>query len=105
MIKYIDYVPRKSLLMTTFMVLAVLFALVAGTLKIVEFHSQHIVTVILYILCQFVFNLGRLAFLPIPANLLLIYFITGPNSLTFIVSLSYAMHFIASIDSYTLDAR
>lgn len=66
LIKYIDYVPRKSLLMTTFMALAILFALVAGTLKVVEFHSQHVVTVVLYILCQFVFNLGRLHSIPNP---------------------------------------
>lgn len=59
LIKYIDYVPRKALLMSTFMILAVLFALVAGTLKVVGFKgNKHVVTVVLYILLQFVFNLG-----------------------------------------------
>jgi PHS family inorganic phosphate transporter-like MFS transporter len=66
LIKFIDYVPRKALLIVCFLLLAALFFVVGGTLFAVEYTNQHALTIVLYALCQLFFNLG-------------------PNALTFIV--------------------
>lgn len=68
LIKFIDYVQRKALLTWTFLILAVLFAVVGGSLFVVEYTNMHALTITLYVLCQLAFNLG-------------------PNALTFIVSI------------------
>lgn len=67
LIKLIDYVQRKTLLMWSFTILAVLFAVIGGSLFAVEYTDMHAVTITLYVLSQVVFNIG-------------------PNALTFIVS-------------------
>ncbi|KAF2088728.1 MFS general substrate transporter, partial [Saccharata proteae CBS 121410] len=62
----IDYVRRKTLLSSSFFVLAIIFAIIGGTFKKVIETKSHGVTLALYILAQFVFNFG-------------------PNTLTFII--------------------
>jgi MFS transporter, PHS family, inorganic phosphate transporter len=69
LIKFIDYFPRKALLTWSFILLAGLFAVVGGSLFVVEYTTLHALTIAFYVLCQLAFNLG-------------------PNALTFIVSLS-----------------
>jgi PHS family inorganic phosphate transporter-like MFS transporter len=79
LIKLIDYVQRKALLMWSFIILAVLFAVIGGSLFAVEYTDMHAVTITLYVLSQLVFNIG-------------------PNALTFIVS---AFYFLLSIQRLT----
>ncbi|KAH8701555.1 major facilitator superfamily domain-containing protein, partial [Talaromyces proteolyticus] len=67
LIKLIDYVPRKALMMWTFISLAILFAVIGGSLFSVEYSNMHAVTITLYVLSQLAFNLG-------------------PNALTFLIS-------------------
>ncbi|KAJ5908475.1 major facilitator superfamily domain-containing protein [Penicillium taxi] len=54
----IDYVWRKTWLVTSFLILSVLFAILGGVLVATEFHGGHWANVILYAICQFFFNLG-----------------------------------------------
>jgi MFS transporter, PHS family, inorganic phosphate transporter len=77
LIKLIDYVPRKALLIVSFLLLAALFFVVGGTLFAVEYTNQHALTIVLYALCQLFFNLG-------------------PNALTFIVRIFLTCHHIFS---------
>lgn len=58
LIQFINYYPRKAILIVCFMVLSVLFFLIGGTLFAVEYKQQHALTIVLYALCQFFFNLG-----------------------------------------------
>ncbi|CRG87871.1 putative metabolite transporter C2H8,02 [Talaromyces islandicus] len=67
LIKLIDYVQRKALLLWSFVILGVLFAVIGGSLFAVEYTDMHAVTITLYVLSQLVFNIG-------------------PNALTFIIS-------------------
>ncbi|KAH0556496.1 hypothetical protein GP486_005607 [Trichoglossum hirsutum] len=66
LIYLIDKIRRKAWLVISFLILAIAFAITAATLRAVEFHGPHWLTVALYMVCQFFFNLG-------------------PNSLTFII--------------------
>ncbi|KAG0648410.1 Inorganic phosphate transporter [Hyphodiscus hymeniophilus] len=65
-IKMINYVPRKAWLYWSFIGLAVLFAVVGGTYFKAANSNLHALTIVLYVLCQLLFNLG-------------------PNTLTFII--------------------
>jgi MFS transporter, PHS family, inorganic phosphate transporter len=66
LVKIIPYVRRKSMLTWSFLVLAVLLAATGGSFLGTFQKESYILTVVLYALCQFAFNLG-------------------PNSLTFII--------------------
>ena len=66
LIKVINYIPRKSWLAWSFVVMAVLFAVIGGSFFRVANTDLHALTITLYVLCQLVFNLG-------------------PNTLTFII--------------------
>ena len=65
-IKMINYVPIKAWLAWSFVGMAVLFAIVGGTYFRAANSDLHALTIVLYVLCQLLFNLG-------------------PNTLTFIV--------------------
>ena len=66
LLKAIDYLPRKNFLAWSFIVLATLLAITGGSF-FKAFHSNlHAITIVFYVLCQFVFNFG-------------------PNTLTFII--------------------
>jgi PHS family inorganic phosphate transporter-like MFS transporter len=67
LIKVINYVPRRSWLVWSFVGMAVLFAVIGASFFKVVDTELHALTITLYILCQILFNLG-------------------PNTLTFIVS-------------------
>jgi PHS family inorganic phosphate transporter-like MFS transporter len=66
LIKMINYVPRKAWLTWSFIGMAVLFAIVGGTYFKAADSDLHALTLVLYVLCQLLFNLG-------------------PNTLTFII--------------------
>jgi MFS transporter, PHS family, inorganic phosphate transporter len=55
----INRIRRKAWLMLSFWVLAGLFAITAGTLRLVGFTPSHWATVVFYAICQFLFNLGE----------------------------------------------
>ena len=65
LIKMINYVPRKAWLAWSFVGMAVLFAVVGGTYFKAANSDLYALTIVLYVLCQLLFNLG-------------------PNTLTFI---------------------
>jgi MFS transporter, PHS family, inorganic phosphate transporter len=67
-IKLINYVPRKAWLAWSFMGMAVLFAVAGGSYFVAANSDLYALTIVFYVLCQLLFNLG-------------------PNTLTFIVSL------------------
>ncbi|KAI1108283.1 major facilitator superfamily domain-containing protein [Nemania sp. NC0429] len=54
----IDYVPRVTWMIWTFIALAVLFAINGGTLFVVFETDRHALTIVLYVLAQVIFNLG-----------------------------------------------
>ncbi|KAJ2986204.1 hypothetical protein NUW58_g5139 [Xylaria curta] len=54
----IDYVPRVTWMVWTFVALAVLFAINGITLFFVFGTDKHVVTIVLYVLAQALFNLG-----------------------------------------------
>ncbi|KAI1279791.1 major facilitator superfamily domain-containing protein [Xylaria sp. FL0933] len=54
----IDYVPRVTWMAWTFVALAVLFAVNGGTSFIAFETDKHALTILLYVLAQFLFNLG-----------------------------------------------
>ena len=63
LIKAINYIPRKSILAWSFLGLAALLAITGGTF-FKAFHSNlHALTITFYVLCQLLFNLGRLSYL------------------------------------------
>lgn len=66
LIKVINYVPRKAWLTWSFVAMAVLFAVVGGSYFKAANSDLHALTIVLYIFCQLLFNLG-------------------PNTLTFII--------------------
>jgi MFS transporter, PHS family, inorganic phosphate transporter len=66
LLKVIDYVPRKTFMVWSFLALAALLAITGGSLFGVFRTNEHAVTIVFYALSQFVFNLG-------------------PNTLTFII--------------------
>lgn len=66
LIKVINYIPRKAWLAWSFVGMAVLFAVVGGTYFKAANSDLHALTIVLYVLCQLLFNLG-------------------PNTLTFIL--------------------
>jgi PHS family inorganic phosphate transporter-like MFS transporter len=66
LIKVINYIPRKSWLAWSFVVMAALFAIIGGSYFRAADSDLHALTITLYVLCQLVFNLG-------------------PNTLTFII--------------------
>lgn len=66
LIKAINYVPRKSLLTWSFIAMAVLFAITGGSYFKAANSDLHALTIVLYVFCQLLFNLG-------------------PNTLTFII--------------------
>lgn len=59
LIYLIDKMRRKTWLIVSFLILAITFAITAATLRAVEFRGQHWLTVTLYIIFQFFFNLGE----------------------------------------------
>jgi PHS family inorganic phosphate transporter-like MFS transporter len=59
---FVDYIPRKNWLVGSFIILAVLFAILGSFYATVEFTPRHWVTVTFYILCQFFFNVGESAY-------------------------------------------
>ncbi|KAJ6093412.1 major facilitator superfamily domain-containing protein [Penicillium sp. IBT 16267x] len=72
LILLIDYVPRKRWLVGTFLLLSFCFAILGGVLVASEFGSADWADVVLYALCQFIFNIGQ-------------------NPLTYIVRLTHAL--------------
>ena len=58
LIKVINYVPRRSILAWSFLGLALLVAIDAGTFRIAFATSLHALTITLSILIQLLFNLG-----------------------------------------------
>ncbi|KAI1179809.1 major facilitator superfamily domain-containing protein [Nemania sp. FL0916] len=54
----IDYVPRVTLMVWTFVTLAGLFAINGGTFFIAFEHDKNTLTIVFYVLAQVVFNLG-----------------------------------------------
>ncbi|KAH8806115.1 major facilitator superfamily domain-containing protein [Xylogone sp. PMI_703] len=58
LILVINRLKRKLLLVRTFIILFILFAVTGATLKAVEFQTAHALTIAFYILCQFFFNFG-----------------------------------------------
>ena len=66
LIKAINYIPRKSWLVWSFIGMTVLFAVVGGSYFRAANTDLHGLTITLYVLCQLLFNLG-------------------PNTLTFII--------------------
>jgi PHS family inorganic phosphate transporter-like MFS transporter len=66
LIKAINYVPRKALLTWSFIAMAVLFAITGGSYFKAANTDLHALTIVLYVFCQLLFNLG-------------------PNTLTFII--------------------
>lgn len=65
-IKLINYVSRKAWLAWSFMSMAVLFAVAGGSYFVAANSNLHALTIVFYVLCQLIFNLG-------------------PNTLTFII--------------------
>jgi PHS family inorganic phosphate transporter-like MFS transporter len=59
MILLINKLPRKGWLITSFLILAILFLVMGASLQAVEFHPSHWLTVLFYIVCQFFFNWGE----------------------------------------------
>ena len=58
LIKIINYVPRRSIMAWSFLALAVLVAIDAGTFSLAFATSLHALTILLNILIQLLFNLG-----------------------------------------------
>jgi PHS family inorganic phosphate transporter-like MFS transporter len=56
---YINNIPRKMWLVYSFLILALLFAVLGAFYKRAAFTESHWATVVFYILCQFFFNLGK----------------------------------------------
>ena len=84
----IDYIPRKTWLVSSFLLLSIWFAVLGGVLMATEFTEGHVANVVLYAFCQFLFNLGEsiAPVLNFSSNNALKF--TGPNTLTYIVSTS-----------------
>lgn len=55
----IDFIPRKSWLVCSFLLLSIWFAILGGVLVATEFSEAHVANVVLYAFCQFLFNLGE----------------------------------------------
>ncbi|KAJ5389385.1 major facilitator superfamily domain-containing protein [Penicillium cataractarum] len=53
----IDYIPRKTWLVSSFLLLSIWFAVLGGVLMATEFTEGHVANVVLYAFCQFLFNL------------------------------------------------
>ena len=70
LIKIINYIPRKTILAWSFVVLAVLLAVTGSTFFKAFETDLHALTIVFYVLCQLAFNLGestpRLAFSFLP---------------------------------------
>ncbi len=66
LIKMINYIPRQAFLKWSFVGMAVLFAVIGGTYFRAANSDLHALTLVLYVLCQLLFNIG-------------------PNTLTFII--------------------
>ena len=58
-IKLIDYVPRRAWLMWSFIGIAVLFAVAGGSYTVAANSDLHALTIVFYVLCQLLFNLGE----------------------------------------------
>jgi PHS family inorganic phosphate transporter-like MFS transporter len=58
-IKLIDYVPRKAWLVWSFVGIAVLFAVAGGSYTVAANSDLHALTIVFYVLCQLLFNLGE----------------------------------------------
>ncbi|KAJ5605357.1 major facilitator superfamily domain-containing protein [Penicillium lagena] len=87
----IDYIPRKTWLVCSFLLLSVLFAVLGGVLVATEFRPGHWATVVLYASCQLLFNLGEFGSnLSLRYSRVLTRAHTGPNTLTYIVSVPSA---------------
>lgn len=59
LIAIIDFIPRKTWLVSSFLLLSIWFAVLGGVLTTTEFTEGHIVNVVIYAFCQFFFNLGK----------------------------------------------
>jgi PHS family inorganic phosphate transporter-like MFS transporter len=59
LIAIIDFIPRKTWLVSSFLLLSIWFAVLGGVMTATEFTESHIVNVALYAFCQFFFNLGK----------------------------------------------
>lgn len=55
----IDFIPRKTWLVSSFLLLSIWFAVLGGVLVATEFTEGHVANVVLYAFCQFLFNLGE----------------------------------------------
>lgn len=66
LIKLINYVPRKAWLTWSFVGMMVLFAVVGGTYFKAANSDLHALTIVLYVLCQLLFNLGMTTQFKIP---------------------------------------
>jgi MFS transporter, PHS family, inorganic phosphate transporter len=58
-IKLIDYVPRRAWLVWSFIGIAVLFAVAEGSYTVAANSDLHALTIVFYVLCQLLFNLGE----------------------------------------------
>ena len=59
LIKVINYFPRKKGLVWSFIIMAVMLAATGGAFLGTFQKSTFVVTILLYALCQFFFNLGE----------------------------------------------
>lgn len=59
-IKLIDYMPRKAWLVWSFLGMTVLFAVAGGSYTVAANSDLHALTIVFYVLCQLLFNLGEL---------------------------------------------
>jgi PHS family inorganic phosphate transporter-like MFS transporter len=55
----IDFIPRKTWLVSSFLLLSIWFAVLGGVLVATEFTDGYVANVVLYAFCQFLFNLGE----------------------------------------------
>lgn len=60
LIKTINYLPRKALLAWSFLLVALLLLMTGGAYLATFHNSQHAITIVLYGVCQLLFNLGTL---------------------------------------------
>ena len=86
LISIIDLIPRRKILMWSFLWLALLLAVTGISFFTAHGKSAHPVTIVLFGLCHLVFNLGMSCFSPPKSRTSTDHLLIGPNTLTFIVS-------------------
>jgi MFS transporter, PHS family, inorganic phosphate transporter len=59
LIMLIDKFYRKTWLVGSFITLAIFFTITAVAMSTIDFQPAHPLTIVLYIICQFLFNVGK----------------------------------------------